>query len=193
MTWLRLVRRGRLDAAMRRALGFLAVIGVLLCVPSALAVQNGTDGSGEAPWAARIDWSYQFGIYVGRCSGSVIADRWVLTADHCLHTNPKDLNSSVIPASAYTVNINGLAFGLASYSELRTKDVALLKLSSTVKLNLGRPLPLAPTTGTLNKFLNQGVTFFGFGKLYPDGALCGIFIGCGPYPTSVQKTPNGSY
>lgn len=164
--------------------------GLVLCVlcsvvslvraSEGLAVQGGTPASTEAPWTAQLDMS---GIdsESGRCTGSVLASRWILTAKHCLTDN----TGKSWPAIGYTITINGRRFHLASHGirSFAADDIALLKVSRSVKPVLTKPLPLAPTLAVADDFVDHGVTFFGFGVLAPAGSSA----------TTVQQTPDGSY
>ena len=148
-------------------------------------------GSAVTPptWVARIE-----SVILGNngtvirhgCTGSVIAPTWVITAAHCTFD----------PAQDYTIDIAGheyiptavltdpayLAAGGGPETPGVVPDVGLIELDTPVTSNGGSVLPVA-TSSDVSGFVNQGVTFFGYGQTVKGGFLS----------SSLNKSPDGAW
>jgi secreted trypsin-like serine protease len=99
--------------------------------------------AGEFPWQASLGVSWIDDPYSAHfCGGSIISDRWIVTAAHCLvDTSPKDV--------IVTVGTHKLGYGGARHSVNRVivkkdydrsnsdNDIALLELVKPVALGSG--------------------------------------------------------
>lgn len=156
-----------LGTALAAATALGACATGLLAAPSQ-AITNGLTGvESQAPWSVMLRKSG-----TPWCSGSLVAPTLVLSAKHCTEGTT---------ATAYTVySANGALRSVTAKVEHSSLDAVLLRLSSAID---ARTLPLAPTAGTVDGFVNRGVTFFGWGKTSPNGSMSSV----------ARKTPDGAF
>ena len=105
----------------------------------------------SAPWAAAL---YGGGSF--RCSGSVVAPQWVLTARHCL-------GSGLTVRIGAVVRDQGQSVAVASTQSYSRGDLALLKLAAPVSVTPARLAEQDPPTGSTNHI-------YGWGRTSCDGA-----------------------
>src|SRR5581483_6603355 len=135
---------------------------------------------GKFPWQVRIYASMQDDK--GRCGGSIIAPQWVLTAAHCVVTDPTATSGATpvdsvvigygsvdrspttkVESEKIIVNPDYLATGAASHA-----DIALVKLKEAIPD--AKPITLADAEMN-KKLLTPGatVTVTGWGAVWnPD-------------------------
>ncbi len=133
------------------ALGTVAA-AALVVVPSiaqASDVSSKVIGGGtvtSAPWAAQVYGGGRF-----TCSGTIIADRWVLTAAHCLQTSMSVRVGNVRLGSGTSATV---------VSTARRNDLALLRLGTAITTSYS---PLAsgdPPVGSTNSIYGWGMTCY---------------------------------
>jgi trypsin len=158
---------------------FLA--GLLACALSASAafaqnecvdnrrVVGGVDAKiTEHPWQVAID----FPAIGGLCGGSLIQDRWVLTAAHCF-PGKTDPNSIRVKANASNYRVGGTWTQVEkivvheAYDKIsQENDLALLKLKTTTA---GDIIPLAEPTQALKAC--QALEVTGWGRTSDGGQV----------------------
>jgi secreted trypsin-like serine protease len=112
----------------------------------------GGDAAGDAPWGAQIYWTNSGPADGFECSGTIIAARWVLTAQHCQN------------ASGMYVLVGSLNLGQgtkATVDEQYTSpngDIALLHLSTAVSTTYMKLGSADPAKGSTNQIYGWGRT-----------------------------------
>ena len=144
------------------------------------ALENGTSAPDEAPWAVKLLSTFPDGT-TDSCSGSLIRQRVVLTAGHCVVSAEED------SAEEITLTVGGVSY-LATTSDVRTDfnaagdyDIALIRIPATPFLKPTIPLP--SSQAVYESFVGEGVTTFSFGRTSNVGNVT----------TVVQKSPDGSF
>lgn len=166
--------------------GALLAAGQLATPTRSDAIQGGSSASDMAPSVARITYDGEMD-----CTGSVVGDRWILTAYHCLtlpQFNPALLrvqiwrNGTVGAGQVYRSPVVGWPLWRPGSVPPRPStgysDVALLRTRDAMP-SWVRTIPLAvswPPHGT-------GLTQYGYGRT----------IGSMPqsWASNLQKTPDG--
>lgn len=151
----------------------------LLAGPSAtssIAMTGGTTQEPDPKWAVRIALDGK-----PKCTGTLIAPRWVLTAGHCtLGINTKKRIIVRMRVGTW------LAADVLTYPGYKKRgdqfpDIGLIELPVAAVERGATLLPLA-TAGDLKYFTNRGVTLFGYGD---DGS--------GKMTSKIKKTPDGAW
>lgn len=125
--------------------------------PPAAAPQPDRDGrvgpriiGGEyvssAPWAAALYYSDEF-----YCSGTVIAPRWVITAQHCIYDG---YAMSVRVGNVY--HRNGTMAQVQRLTRARGADLALLYLDRSINTTYAPLATANPRTGATNNIYGWG-------------------------------------
>jgi secreted trypsin-like serine protease len=145
----------------------------------ASATVDGSSSAAARPWTALISVPGN-----GVCSGSLIAERWVLTAAHCARKQllglPGDVFNVARSASDFTVRFGDASSGWTAKVDrvvaLKQKwnadgggfkdDVALLQLASSAPASLS-PLPLRSSDSSAPT--NASVQLNGWGRTTPRG------------------------
>ncbi|XP_039435119.1 collagenase-like [Culex pipiens pallens] len=144
---------------------------------SQLRIINGQQASpGQFPYQARLSMIFKPEVppHPSSCGGSLISDRWILTAAHCL----EDAESALVHLGSVEFNCSRCLICLSSefvvhenYQTIDGKtinDVGLVKLPYVLEFNYYvQAIALARTD---EDFLNQGVVVSGWGKT-TDGPL----------------------
>jgi len=165
-----------LGASVRRGawLGAVVVAVALISISAtgnARAVVGGAIPAPTPPWNAEI--LINGGAHL--CSGALIAQRWVLTAAHCVHKNS---TGALYPASAFKITVGKAAQADKGFSSgvdkapvsqsisygthtLWTHDIALLHLTTPAPARLA-PLPLRFSSAAVPS--SAAVNFVGWGS-----------------------------
>ncbi|MGJ5895211.1 S1 family peptidase [Streptomyces niveiscabiei] len=141
-------------------------LAVACAIPagSAHAISGGTEVS-SAPWAVQV---YNNGRFA--CTGTMLTDRWVLTAYHCYNDEPGKMSVRVgDPRIGHGTKADVTAIRHLDDTD-HLDDVALFRLAKPVKaphVKLTRPDP-------------------------PKGAVVGIYGygNFGPHPKNLRKATN---
>ncbi|MER6910450.1 serine protease [Streptomyces sp. NPDC000594] len=174
---------GRFGRAVASALGAVLVTAGLVGVGAgpASAIVGGTDApAGAYPYQVLLHSRVSGGWQPG-CGGSVIGERWVLTAAHCLENARADRMRVVVGSN--TIDPTGTAYGVQEVIRHENyngnaagvpNDIGLLKLSTPIVYTplvqpIALPDPLAYPGGS--------ATVTGWGKLSSDG----------PRPNTLQQ------
>ncbi len=141
---------------MRRTLLVLLVVALTAALPGPArastpdgAVTPSIIGGGyatNAPWAAAL--YYSDGFY---CSGTIIAPRWVLTAQHCIYDG-----------YAMSVRVGNLHHPSGQYANVQRAvrasgaDLTLLYLDRSINTTYARLATADPPTGSTNQIYGWG-------------------------------------
>ncbi|WJK38132.1 DUF1986 domain-containing protein [Solwaraspora sp. WMMA2056] len=128
-----------------------ALVGAALTPSTAAAAPQqiiGGDTVSSAPWAAAV---YSDGSF--RCSGSIIASRWVLTAEHCIGGSMSVRVGSVHHATGGQVSAVSATYSQDGY----LYDIGLLYLSTPISTTYVTLATSDPPVGSTN-------TIYGWGR-----------------------------
>lgn len=210
----RLARMRALGASVALAAAATGITAVAVA-PSASGIEQGTSVSAAPPWAAYITFVQKFLLFKvsePHCTGTIVANDWVLTAAHCVMQEDKLGNptDTLLPKSAFVVvlgrsNLNyhweGGQWTVSRIvvdpdwdpSQL-SGDVALLHLQGPLP-PAALPLPLAPSGYNLTE--GQTVTSYGYGAIsekYSPNAIKKKWADYKPhFSNKLQETRPGSY
>ncbi|NXA43153.1 CEL2A elastase, partial [Eudromia elegans] len=120
------------------------------------------------PWQASLQYRF-LGLWSHTCGGTLISDRWVLTAAHCISSGRTyrvvlgKQKLSAVEAGSVTVAVEKIIVHEDWDAELITNDIALVKLAKAVEESESVQAACLPPAGLL---LPQGypcyVTGWGF-------------------------------
>ncbi len=163
-----------------------ATATAVAAAPSATAIENGTSVTPAPPWAAYITVVQKEYFFWQKshpdCTGTIVAEDWVLTAAHCVLQEDQhgNLTHTQFPASIFRVvlgrdNLRDTWQGgqwtvdkivvdpdFSPDPQGPTGDVALMHLHGPLS-SAALPLPLAPSG--YNPADGQDVTAYGYGSL----------------------------
>ena len=153
---------------MKQKIFMLTSFALVFCMPSAFAVENGSDADGN-PVVVQIQLT--FSNYSTTCSGALIAPRIVVTADHCIklvgESNKNNLiqSAKVAPAGARrdSQGINYVKVTDFIFTPREGKNgAAFLVLESDLTFKL--PVRIASATDIDNLQANKTpIKFIGYG------------------------------
>ncbi|MFV2087005.1 S1 family peptidase [Micromonospora sp. LOL_021] len=134
------------------AVAVTALVGAVTTPSTAAAAPQqiiGGDTVLSAPWAAAV---YSDGSF--RCSGSMIASRWVLTAEHCIGGSMSVRVGSVHHATGGQVSTVSVTYSQYGY----LYDVGLLYLSTPISTTYVTLATSDPPVGSTNTIYGWGRT-----------------------------------
>ncbi|RJQ76734.1 hypothetical protein D5S17_16865 [Pseudonocardiaceae bacterium YIM PH 21723] len=164
---------GLLFAAVLTAAGVLAP--QVSVTPAAAPIIKG-DKATEGPWAAFIEIPG-----LGSCTGSLIAENWVLTARHCaydnvtLHIGDLDHNKGAVRKAAQIIRHP-------------SADLALFRLDQPVKSTYAKLASVAPKVGDLEQPYGWGADDLGQVPQYLKTATMKITAVGAEYIDAVKVT-----
>jgi secreted trypsin-like serine protease len=146
----------RLSRVVSAVAGTAAVISIASAgVASAQPVSPEIIGGGtasSAPWSAQIYWNNVTANDGFECSGTIIAARWVLTAQHCLN-----LAGMHVKVGRVTLG-QGTRAAVDQQNASPNGDIALLHLSTAIKTTYMQLGSRNPAVGSTNRIYGWGRT-----------------------------------
>ncbi|HWD06431.1 MAG TPA: trypsin-like serine protease [Amycolatopsis sp.] len=144
----------RFAKAVAVAAGTAAVIGMVSAGTANAAGPRIIGGStvDSAPWGAQVYWDDVTDFDGFECSGTIIADQWVLTAQHCLGR------------AGMHVKVGDVSLGKGTEAAVDQQkaspdgDIALLHLSTPVEATYMKLADADPDTGATNQIYGWGRT-----------------------------------
>lgn len=127
-----------------------ALVGVVVAPSTVAAAPQqiiGGDTVPVAPWAAAVLSDGSF-----RCSGSIIASRWVLTAEHCIDGSMSVRVGSVHRSTGGQVSAVGATYFRYEY------DLGLLYLATPIVTSYATLASSDPPVGSMNSIYGWGRT-----------------------------------
>jgi secreted trypsin-like serine protease len=129
----------------------IGTAGIAAAQPASPDIIGGGTVS-SAPWGAQIYWNNVTANGGFECSGTIIASRWVLTAQHCL-------NSPGIHVKIGNVSLGqGTDVAVDQQKASPNGDIALLHLTSAVSTTYMQLGNANPATGSTNQIYGWGRT-----------------------------------
>jgi secreted trypsin-like serine protease len=130
-------------------------------------IQGSKAGAQQFPWQVSIRAIN--GTSVTICGGSLLNDRWVLTAGHCTHK----FHSFQLGFGSVILNLPNITMSTTQRvvhpnfdPKTLNNDLACLQLPRTVAFNSKiRPIQLPKLSQTSETFVNQMAVVSGFGRL----------------------------
>jgi len=146
----------RLSRAISVLAGAAAVLGLATTgVTTAQAAEPAIIGGGtvsSAPWGAQIYWNDVTANGGFECSGTIIAARWVLTAQHCL-------NAPGMHVKVGNVALNqGTQAAVDQQKASPNGDIALLHLTTSINTTYMQLGSGNPAVGATNQIYGWGRT-----------------------------------
>jgi secreted trypsin-like serine protease len=171
--------------AFARVLPGLA-LALLAAAPSAHAIANGEDAdAARAPWMASITSDTDERLPVaGRCGGSLVAPRVVLTAAHCLKGleddalvvvgrqavgQPAERSARIARVHAHPRYRLEHPFGGGNQESTATSDVGLIELATPIA---GPVLRLAPARARPLTRAGRAARLWGYGPIFNRPGAC---------------------
>ncbi|KAI2805029.1 hypothetical protein BLOT_004018 [Blomia tropicalis] len=133
----------------------------------------------EWPWAIGI---YRYGSFI--CGGSIINERYIMTAAHCVSRNgqTQPASSFQVLVGAHTLGSSGKYFKVErvipheNYDQnYMQNDIALFRLSTPINFsqmgNTARPICLPSSSMIMKSFVGQISTVVGWGTTREGGQI----------------------
>jgi chymotrypsin len=166
---------------------------------SALSPEDGSDNyivgglvakKNEFPWQASIQvYTTQLGWFKSKqhiCGGSILNDRWIVTAAHCIIPNIARQDYRIVAGSQYAMKNEDTTqerqvariYVHPKWDAVRVQnDIALIELAQPLKMNPKSVAPIClPTASDSTSFDGMTCTASGWGALYEKGQASSVLM-----------------
>lgn len=153
----------------------------------ARVVQGETADEGEYPWHVGLvkeeskkgflAWVRHLGGLIRTttyCGATLVSDRWLVTAAHCIHEGDRPLDLRVVMGKSkrarffyyffQTDSIDQIHVHPSYDSDTHAYDIALLRLKKYPELERGELWPACLPTNSSTSYVDRNATIIGFGK-----------------------------